>query len=37
MGKGLADKQKALAQAKAELSDLQEQARKAGVPASVAE
>jgi hypothetical protein len=36
-GQGLADKQKALAQAKAELSDLQEQARKAGVPASVAE
>lgn len=36
-GAGLADKQKALAQAKAELSDLQEQARKAGVPASVAE
>ena len=36
-GKGLADKQKALAQAKADLNDLQEQARKAGVPASVAE
>ncbi|MCU1271630.1 MAG: hypothetical protein JWN74_2924 [Acidobacteriaceae bacterium] len=36
-GQGLADKQKALAQAKADLSDLQEQARKAGVPASVAE
>lgn len=36
-GQGLADKQKALAQAKAELSDLQEQARKAGVPASVTE
>lgn len=36
-GQGLADKQKALAQAKAELSDLREQARKAGVPASVAE
>jgi hypothetical protein len=34
---GLADKQKALAQAKAELNDLQEQARKSGVPASVAE
>lgn len=36
-GQGLAEKQKALDQAKAELSDLQEQARKAGVPASVAE
>jgi PAB1-binding protein PBP1 len=36
-GQGLADKRKALAQAKADLSDLQEQARKAGVPASVAE
>jgi hypothetical protein len=36
-GQGLADKQKALAQAKADLNDLQEQARKAGVPASVAE
>ena len=34
---GLAEKQKALAQAKTELSELQEQARKAGVPASVAE
>jgi len=36
-GQGLAEKQKALDQAKTELSDLQEQARKAGVPASVAE
>lgn len=34
---GVADRQKALDQAKAQLSDLQEQARKAGVPASVAE
>jgi len=34
---GLADKQKALAQAKADLDALQEQARKAGVPASVTE
>lgn len=36
-GQGLAEKQKALDQAKSELSDLQEQARKAGVPASIAE
>jgi hypothetical protein len=36
-GQGLAEKQKALDQAKSALSDLQEQARKAGVPASVAE
>lgn len=36
-GQGLAEKQKALDQAKTELSDLQEQARKAGVPASIAE
>ena len=36
-GQGLAEKQTALDQAKNELSDLQEQARKAGVPASVAE
>jgi hypothetical protein len=36
-GQGLAEKQKALDQAKTELGDLQEQARKAGVPASVAE
>jgi vacuolar-type H+-ATPase subunit I/STV1 len=36
-GQGLAEKQKALEQAKTELSELQEQARKAGVPASVAE
>jgi len=36
-GQGLAEKQKALDQAKTELSDLQEQARKAGAPASVAE
>jgi hypothetical protein len=36
-GQGLAEKQKALDQAKTQLSDLQEQARKAGVPASVAE
>lgn len=36
-GQGLADKQKALDQAKTDLSDLQEQARKAGVPAAVAE
>ena len=36
-GQGLAEKQKALDQARTELSDLQEQARKAGVPASVAE
>jgi hypothetical protein len=36
-GQGLAEKQKALEQAKTGLSDLQEQARKAGVPASVAE
>jgi len=36
-GQGLAEKQKALEQAKTELSDLQEQARKAGVPASIAE
>lgn len=36
-GQGLAEKQKALAQAKAELSEIQEQARKAGVPASVTE
>ena len=36
-GQGLADKQKALAQAKADLTDLQEQARKAGVPSSVAQ
>ena len=36
-GQGLAEKQKALDQAKTELSDLREQARKAGVPASVAE
>lgn len=34
-GQGLADKQKALDQAKNDLNDLQEQARKAGVPASV--
>ena len=34
---GLAEKQKALEQAKAELSNLQEQARKAGIPSSVAE
>jgi hypothetical protein len=33
----LAEKQKALDQAKTDLNDLQEQARKAGVPASVAE
>ncbi len=36
-GEKLAEKQKALDQAKAQLSDLQEQARKAGVPASVSE
>jgi hypothetical protein len=36
-GQGLAEKQKALDQAKAELSNLQEQARKAGVPSSVTE
>jgi hypothetical protein len=36
-GQGLAEKQKALDQAKAELGDLQEQARRAGVPASVVE
>jgi hypothetical protein len=36
-GQGLAEKQKALDQAKTELSNLQEQARKAGVPSSVAE
>jgi hypothetical protein len=36
-GQGLAEKQKALDQAKTELNDLREQARKAGVPASVAE
>lgn len=36
-GQGLAEKQKALDQAKNDLSDLQEQARKAGAPASVAE
>jgi len=36
-GQGLTEKQKALDQAKTELSDLQEQARKAGAPASVAE
>jgi hypothetical protein len=36
-GQGLAEKQQALDQAKNQLSDLQEQARKAGVPASVAE
>jgi hypothetical protein len=36
-GQGLAEKQKALDQAKTDLSDLQEQARKAGIPASVAE
>jgi hypothetical protein len=36
-GQGLAEKQQALDQAKSQLSDLQEQARKAGVPASVAE
>jgi hypothetical protein len=36
-GQGLAEKQKALDQGKSELSDLQEQARKAGVPASIAE
>jgi hypothetical protein len=36
-GQGLAEKQKALDQAKSDLSDLQEQARKAGVPASVAD
>ena len=34
---GLAEKQKALDEAKAELSNVQEQARKAGVPSSVAE
>lgn len=34
---GLAEKQKSLDQAKTELSNLQEQARKAGVPSSVAE
>jgi hypothetical protein len=34
---GVADRQKALDQAKAQLNDLQEQARKAGVPSSVAE
>jgi hypothetical protein len=34
---GLADKQKTLDQAKAELSALQEQARKAGVPAAAVE
>lgn len=34
---GLAEKQKALDQAKTELSNLQEQARKAGIPNSVAE
>jgi hypothetical protein len=36
-GAKLAEKQKALDQAKAQLSDLQEQARKAGVPASASE
>ena len=36
-GQGLAEKQKALDQAKTELSNLQEQARKAGVPSSVIE
>jgi hypothetical protein len=36
-GQQLADKQKALDQAKTDLSNLQEQARKAGVPASAAE
>ena len=36
-GQGLAEKQKALEQAKTELSNLQEQARKAGIPSSVAE
>lgn len=36
-GQGLAEKQKALDQAKTELNDLQEKARKAGVPASVTE
>jgi hypothetical protein len=36
-GQGLAEKQKALDQAKTELSNLQEEARKAGVPSSVAE
>lgn len=36
-GQGLAEKQKALEQAKTELSNLEEQARKAGVPSSVAE
>lgn len=36
-GQGLAEKQKALDQAKTELSNLQEQARKAGVPSSVTE
>lgn len=34
---GLAEKQKALDQAKATLTDLEEQARKAGVPSSVVE
>jgi hypothetical protein len=36
-GQGLAEKQQALDQAKTELSELQERARKAGAPASVAE
>jgi uncharacterized coiled-coil protein SlyX len=36
-GQQLAEKKKALDQAKAQLSDLQEQARKAGVPSSAAE
>jgi hypothetical protein len=36
-GEKLAEKQKALEQAKTQLGDLQEQARKAGVPASVSD
>ena len=35
--KGITDKEKALDDAKAELSEMQEQARKAGVPSSVAQ